>query len=1088
MPRKLLIKFGLAGLIMTFGFALTPANATITNTVADSGISAQSASNVVVNQSFRRVTIFWAPPADDGGVSISWYQVMIGKESAINEFGSIEGCISNAQVTGSQDCAVAWVDPNWRQIRFNWLTPSTDYRVFVQSINSNNDYSDRDSGFLFQTFADLAVPSAVSVTPSRSAATVSWSAPEMTEASVSTTGYSVEYSDSMDGPFSYHPDFLCVGLPEESATLSCEIPGLTTGQQYWFRVVATDSNVTRHPSEPVAAVIAEGPSAPESVSMTYPAEGEVSVTWAEPLDDGGSPVSGYQIEILDLDSQLPVTVQGSCESLVAPLSSDVRECVLTGLSHTGSYQVSVRAINAAHAGTFAASEPFHAHILPSAVPSVSAVSFSRQLQVSWETPVDDGGTPITDYRVYVLTPTTVPTGTYCVPNELRENEPECKILDVSAAQGNSVTISGLNTSTIYSYFVQPINAIGRNESVTTNESISTRAHVQSASNVQVDLGFRRATVTWDPPLDDGGFPIVGYRVMAGKESSIIEFGSIEGCISNSVVTNSGECSIAAASSDYRQMNFIWFDPSTEYRIYVQSINSNDEYSYVDSGYSFETLADLAVPSAVEVIASQTSAVVSWSVPEAVEADVPITGYSVEYSESADGPFVFLPDFYCVGLPADISPMSCDIQELTTGQHYWFRVVAMDANLVRHPSEPVAAITWTLPGVPTNVSVSGTRGSATVTWDSPLDDGGYPISDYSVLMATSANPDSFTVADCDVNVEERSCTVSGLSYSDRYYFAVEATTAKGDSVASDVVSHVSAATNPTAPRNVVASVQGAGGALVSWSLPLNTGVADSEAEPISSYSVTVIPSDGVTIGAVNVSARTVSVSGLSVGVSYAFKVSATNSEGLASVLSDESTAIVWRTVSAAPRNVVATRGNASAVVRWQAPLSNGGSSVTKYVAQALVKGNPVTGKTCSTPTVTPPAIPAVTCTIAGLTNGTSYAFVVKATNGVGESVASLASSTVVPATVPSAPGSVSVKSVSKGVAQWKITLGSTGGSPITSTKFRTSKDNKKWSAWVSVKTGSTTKGWTKGVKYYIQVQSTNAVGAGATKAITFKPTK
>ncbi|WP_428001048.1 fibronectin type III domain-containing protein [Acidovorax sp.] len=87
---------------------------------------------------------------------------------------------------------------------------------------------------------------------------------------------------------------------------------------------------------------------------------------------------------------------------------------------------------------------------------------------------------------------------------------------------------------------------------------------------------------------------------------------------------------------------------------------------------------------------------------------------------------------------------------------------------------------------------------------------------------------------------------------------------------------------------------------------------------------------------------------------------------------------------APAAPAATPGNAQATVAWTAPASNGGSPITGYT----VTGTP--GGTCTVAAAAPR-----TCTITTLTNGTPYTFTVKATNAVGDSLASLASAPVTP---------------------------------------------------------------------------------------------
>ena len=90
-----------------------------------------------------------------------------------------------------------------------------------------------------------------------------------------------------------------------------------------------------------------------------------------------------------------------------------------------------------------------------------------------------------------------------------------------------------------------------------------------------------------------------------------------------------------------------------------------------------------------------------------------------------------------------------------------------------------------------------------------------------------------------------------------------------------------------------------------------------------------------------------------------------------------------TVPGKPTGVTATAGNASALVSWTAPASNGGSAITGY----RVTSSPG-GKNCTTSG-------ALSCTVSGLTNGQAYTFTVHATNGVGDGPESDPSAAVTP---------------------------------------------------------------------------------------------
>jgi hypothetical protein len=120
---------------------------------------------------------------------------------------------------------------------------------------------------------------------------------------------------------------------------------------------------------------------------------------------------------------------------------------------------------------------------------------------------------------------------------------------------------------------------------------------------------------------------------------------------------------------------------------------------------------------------------------------------------------------------------------------------------------------------------------------------------------------------------------------------------------------------------------------------------------------------------------------------------------------------------APVIGLASRGNASATVRWTAPGNNGGSPITAYRVRVInVATNAQVGGLRTA------GAAATSLVVTGLTNGTTYTFEVAAVNAAGVGPASARSNNVTPSTVAvvTVPGAPVI-----GVA-----AGGGGGAPIT----------------------------------------------------------
>ncbi|HEV7723385.1 MAG TPA: fibronectin type III domain-containing protein, partial [Iamia sp.] len=208
--------------------------------------------------------------------------------------------------------------------------------------------------------------------------------------------------------------------------------------------------------------------------------------------------------------------------------------------------------------------------------------------------------------------------------------------------------------------------------------------------------------------------------------------------------------------------------------------------------------------------------------------------------------------------------------------------------------------------------------------------------------------------------------------------------------STAITSASAATAPGAPTGVTATA-GNAQANVSWTAPASTG-----GSPITGYKVTpYIGGTAQTPQTTSGAGTTKTVTGLTNGTAYTFKVQAVNAIGTGP-LSSASAAVTPATTPGAPTGVSAIAGNHEATVSWTAPAATGGSAITGY------RVTPYVGATAQTAQSFSGA--GTSRIVTGLTNGVAYTFKVQAVNAKGTGALSAASAAVTPATVapPYAP--------------------------------------------------------------------------------------
>ena len=354
-----------------------------------------------------------------------------------------------------------------------------------------------------------------------------------------------------------------------------------------------------------------------------------------------------------------------------------------------------------------------------------------------------------------------------------------------------------------------------------------------------------------------------------------------------------------------------------------------------------------------------------------------TGSQVGYcSTSRSGP-IAIPPTTCkltMFAPSFTAPLSIS---------YLYTTWAVPATRTSGSATWMAGLTLGLstpPGVVVNPTATSGNGTVTVTWSAPTSGG---------------TTDSYTVSssglsDCVVDVASNpsaalSCTFTGLTNGTPYTFSVKATSSSdGDGSGSSVTSTPYGL--PATPTGLTGTV-GNGSVVLEWNAVTSLGGGT-----LTRYVVTAYNGAGQAVGTcVSTSATHCTITGLTNGTSYTFKVVTEASGGSSAASSPTASLSPQATAPGTPTNVGATGNDGQADVTWTAPTDDGGDAIDGYIVTASPGG-----ATCTA------VAPATTCTIAGLTNGTAYTFSVVATNNAGNSASSTPSNAVTPGAAPGTP--------------------------------------------------------------------------------------
>jgi hypothetical protein len=303
--------------------------------------------------------------------------------------------------------------------------------------------------------------------------------------------------------------------------------------------------------------------------------------------------------------------------------------------------------------------------------------------------------------------------------------------------------------------------------------------------------------------------------------------------------------------------------------------------------------------------------------------------------------------------------------------------------VRSSGSPVR-VNASAPGAPTLVSAQAGNATVAVSWGAAPDNGA-PIMNYRLTWQDAANKvpgGSLTVPGAQL-----STVVRNLNNGSTYVFTVSATNRIGTGPGAESPPVTPSSDVPGSPNNVQATAAPDGSVTVTWS------AADGEGHQITGYSVTATGSDGssANVGSAINGTRTTVGSGLTPGVGYTFTVTATNDTGLAGPASSPSNSATPYVPAAAPGTLAAAPSDSQLKLTWSQPGLGGGDLVAYQVSGQGLAPQTVNGNSA---------------TFGGLSNGTSYAFTVRAITqehgraGGPTASGAAASITAMPGTAPS----------------------------------------------------------------------------------------
>jgi hypothetical protein len=359
------------------------------------------------------------------------------------------------------------------------LTNGTSYSFTVTASNVNGS---GPSSTASNSVIPSTVPGAPTIgtaTAGNAQATVTFTAP-VSDGSSAITGYTATSSPG--------------GLTGTGSASPITVTGLTNGTAYTFTVTVTNANGTGQASSTSNSVTPLSvPDAP-TIGTATKGNAEATVTFTAPASNGGSAITGYTA------TSNPGGLTGTAST--SPIT-------VTGLINGTVYTFTVTATNALGTGQVSSASN---SVTPSTVPDAptigTATAGNAQATVTFTAPVSNGGSVITGYTVTSSPGGLTGTGTV-----------------------SPIIVTGLS-NTAYTFIVTATNVNGTSPASSASNSVTPTTVPGAPIIGTATAGNAKATVTFTPPVSNGGSDITGYTVTSNPEN-------ITGIASASPITVTG---------------------------------------------------------------------------------------------------------------------------------------------------------------------------------------------------------------------------------------------------------------------------------------------------------------------------------------------------------------------------------------------------------------------------------------------------------------------------------------------------------------------------------------------------------------------
>ena len=959
------------------------------------------------------------------------------------------------------------------------LTNGTAYQVQVKATSSVGDSAWSPSGQGTPAPQPPDAPAAPTVTAKNQSIAVSWTAPD-TNGSV-ITGYAVQYRSCTATPTTCTTSPTWGSWTSHTHTgtgITATIGSLTNGTAYQVQIKADSSAGNSTWSDSSSATPSTVPS-PPGVTLSGVVGSPTSslVSWTL-TDDGGSPVTGYEIDYRcspgngwasGLQNLSPWAVAAGTTSR----ESSISEC--SSRLSSSEYRFKVRAQNANGWSTW--THPFATTSSPAALEAsaITAALSGGNMTVSWSSP-HDGGLEITDYDVRYREKDT---------DRITSGDQPGSWVTLTGGDdpgsATTATIAGLIAGTVYQVQVRASNIKGEGD---WSSSLDWPQTPSVPTALTATVRHQALGVSWTAPASNGAAISdydVQYRACTATPAT---------CATNPTWGAWTDRTGETVSDTATAATVTGLTNGTAYQVQVRASNSVGDGAWSTAASAVPAVRAPDAPATPTLTVRASSLGVSWTAPASNGAA--ISDYDVQYRACTATPATCAtnPTWGAwtdrTGETVSDTATAATVTGLTNGTAYQVQVRA--SNSVGDGAWSTAAVGTpaVVPGAPTAPTLTARNQSLDVSWSAPSDDGGAAVTGYKLqhcdTAAVGASCDDTTGTTWSTassfTAATTSGTITGLTNGNSHKVRVRAVNSVGDGAWSASASATPTPEKPGVPAAPVLTVQDHSLG-VAWSAPASNGAA------ITDYNVQYRKQNSDDTWPVSWTSKshtgtaiTTVISGLTNGSRYQVQVQAVNSKG-AGGWSLSSTATPGAAPSA-PSAPTLTASPQQISVSWSAPSDDGGLAVTGYKVRHCDNSTGCDTDSEWTVKTLSSASPTST-TISGLTNGTTYRVQVAAVNSQGTGGWST-HATAKPTDKPAAPGAPTLVSGSGSLAvSWSAPADN--GLSITGYKVRhcggetadCTDGSDDWTSKNASGTSTTVSSLTNGTSYSVEVAAVNGKG-------------